>query len=158
MKLLIKQRVFAWSDTYDVYDQFGEPKYFVKAEVFSFGHVLHIYNHATGEEVGEIREKLFKFLPTAQISVKGRILGTIRKEFTFFVPKFTIDYNGWQVEGDFLGWEYSVRSSVGTVASISKVLFTFGDTYEISIYDPKDELDVLMTVITIDMINCSHND
>ena len=31
MKLLIKQRVFSWTDTYDVYDEAGNPKYFVKA-------------------------------------------------------------------------------------------------------------------------------
>lgn len=34
MKLLIKQRVFSWSDTYDIYDEDGKPKYFVKAEFF----------------------------------------------------------------------------------------------------------------------------
>ena len=32
MQLLIKQRVFSWTDTYDVYDEKEEPKYFVKAE------------------------------------------------------------------------------------------------------------------------------
>ena len=34
MKLLIKQRVFSWTDTYDVYDEYDEPKYFVKAEIY----------------------------------------------------------------------------------------------------------------------------
>ena len=29
MKLLIRQRVFSWSDTYDVYDEDGQPKYYV---------------------------------------------------------------------------------------------------------------------------------
>ncbi|MFR8331036.1 MAG: hypothetical protein ACLU9S_00605 [Oscillospiraceae bacterium] len=37
MKLLIRQRVFSWSDTYDVYDEAGTPKYYVKAEVFTLG-------------------------------------------------------------------------------------------------------------------------
>lgn len=30
MQLLIKQRVFSWSDTYDIYDEQGNQKYFVK--------------------------------------------------------------------------------------------------------------------------------
>ena len=158
MKLLIKQRVFSWTDTYDVYDYMGEPKYYVKAEFFSFGHSLHIYRHDTDEEIGHIKEKIFTFLPAAEIYVGGSFLGTIRKEFTFFVPKYTIDYNGWDIEGDFLGWEYEVRSPRGTVASISKQLFRFGDTYEIDIEDPSDELDALLTVITIDMMNCSNDD
>ena len=33
MKLLMKQRVFSWTDTYDVYDEAGNKKYFVKAEM-----------------------------------------------------------------------------------------------------------------------------
>lgn len=30
MRLLIKQRVFSWTDSYDVYDENENPKYFVK--------------------------------------------------------------------------------------------------------------------------------
>ena len=37
MQLLIKQRVFSWTDTYDVYDEKEEPKYFVKAEFLHWG-------------------------------------------------------------------------------------------------------------------------
>ena len=44
MKLLIKQRVFSWTDSYDIYDENGNVKYFVKAEFFSFGHQLHVYD------------------------------------------------------------------------------------------------------------------
>ena len=34
-RLLIKQRVFSWTDTYDVYGEDETPKYFVKAEFLS---------------------------------------------------------------------------------------------------------------------------
>ena len=44
MRLLIKQRVFSWTDSYDVYDENENPKYFVKAEFFSLGHQLHVYD------------------------------------------------------------------------------------------------------------------
>lgn len=42
MQLLIKQRVFSWSDTYDIYDEQGNQKYFVKNEFISLGHRLHV--------------------------------------------------------------------------------------------------------------------
>lgn len=35
MKLLVKQRVFSWTDSYDVYDENENAKYFVKAEFLS---------------------------------------------------------------------------------------------------------------------------
>lgn len=57
MKLLIKQRVFSWSDTYDIYDENENPKYFVKGEILSLGHRLHVYD-AAGNEVGLIKEKI----------------------------------------------------------------------------------------------------
>lgn len=34
MKLLIKQRVFSWTDTYDIYDEYGNVRYFVKGDFF----------------------------------------------------------------------------------------------------------------------------
>ena len=46
MRLLIKQRVFSWSDTYDVYDEEGNVRYFVRAEVFALGHQIHVYDAA----------------------------------------------------------------------------------------------------------------
>ena len=48
MKLLIRQRVFSWTDSYDVYDETGKPKYFVKAEWFTLGHQIHVYEKRHG--------------------------------------------------------------------------------------------------------------
>ena len=53
MKLLIKQRVFSWTDTYDIYDEAGKVKYFVKAELMSLGHRLHVYDQF-GQEIGSV--------------------------------------------------------------------------------------------------------
>ena len=57
MQLLIKQRVFSWTDTYDVYDEKEEPKYFVKAEFFALGHQIHVYDKS-GREVGMVKQRL----------------------------------------------------------------------------------------------------
>ena len=43
MRLMIKQRVFAWTDTYDIYDECGNKKYFVKSEAFRLTHQVHVY-------------------------------------------------------------------------------------------------------------------
>lgn len=158
-ELLIKQRVFSWTDTYDVYDSNEEPKYFIEAEWLTIGHKIHIYNKRTGDEVAFIRQRLFRFFPAAEITVGGRVLGEITKEFSFFTPRYSIDYNGWDVQGNLFGWDYSVVNRNGySVATISKEPFHWGDTYVLSVNDDKDEIEALVTVIAIDMINCSHND
>lgn len=156
MKLLIKQRVFAWGDTYDVYDEAGIAKYFVKAEIFTLGHQIHVYDSAQ-HEVGMISQEIFTFLPKFGIEVNGQHRGMIRKEFSFFTPRYNIDYKGWQCEGDFLGWDYDILCGSALVAHISKEFFHWGDTYAIDIARPEDELDVMMLCIAIDAANCSNN-
>ena len=119
MKLLIKQRVFSWSDTYAVYDEDGNVKYFVKGEFLSLGHRLHVYD-AYQNEVGLIKEKIFSFLPVFDIEINGMELGRIEKKFTWLKPKYEVELNGWSVEGDFLGWEYDVFSGSSSVIHIDR--------------------------------------
>ena len=156
MKLMIKQRVFSWGDKYDIYDEMGIAKYFVKGDVFSLGHQLHVFD-SSGNEIGQIHQKLFRFMPTFEIVINGNVCGRIHKKFTFFSEDYDVDYNGWYVEGDFLGWEYSVYECGRPIVRISKELFTWGDTYVIDIDNTDDEIMGLMLVIAIDAANCSHS-
>lgn len=154
MKLLIKQRVFSWSDTYDVYDEDGNAKYFVKAEFLTLGHRLHVYD-AYQNEVGLIQERLFTLMPVFDIEINGVVQGTIEKRFSLFKPKYDVEFHGWRAEGDFLGWDYDVYSGCCPVVHISKELFHWGDTYVLDFANPADELMGLLLVIAIDAANCS---
>lgn len=154
MKLLIKQRVFSWSDTYDIYDENGNIKYFVKAEILSLGHRLHVYD-VHGKEIGLIKEKLFTLLPVFEIEINGVEKGRIEKKFSLFTPKYEVDYNGWRVEGDFLGWNYDVYAGCSAIVHITKEILHWGDTYVIEIADEMAELDGLLLVIAIDAANCT---
>lgn len=157
MRLLIKQRVFSWSDSYDVYDENGNRKYFVKGEIFSLGHKLHVYDN-NNYEIGVIKQRLLTFTPAFEIEVAGATIGTIQKKISFFRPKYNIDFNGWNVEGDFIGWNYSVFSNNNLIMHISKQWLHWGDTYVIDINNPNDEFMGLMLVIAIDAANCSNDD
>ena len=43
MKLLLKQKLFSWFDSYNVYDEYGETVFKVKGQL-SFGHRLVVYD------------------------------------------------------------------------------------------------------------------
>ena len=157
MKLIFKQRLFSWFDSYDIYDEAGNTVFTVKGEL-SWGHLLRIYD-AIGNDVGYIKERVFTFLPKFEIYLGDNYMGCISKEFTFFKPKFNIDYNGWTVDGDWFEWDYSIfNSSVQTVATVSKELWNWTDTYMIDVQDPNDAICVLMLVLAIDAEKCSRND
>ncbi|WP_405352890.1 LURP-one-related/scramblase family protein [Ruminococcus sp.] len=156
MKLLIKQRVFSWTDTYDVYDEYGNVKYFVKAEAFRLTHQLHIYD-SMHNEIGMIKQRFFTLMPTFDIEINGQMFGSIEKQFTFFKPKYSLDYNGWRCDGDFMAWNYRVYEACCTVATISKEPLHWGDTYVIDFINPRNEILVLMLAVAIDAANCSQN-
>lgn len=156
MRLLIKQRVFSWTDTYDVYDENEQAKYFVKAEFLTLGHQIHVYDR-NRNEVGAIYQKLLTFLPAFEVEMEGSPVGTIQKRFALFSPKYEIDYCGWRVEGDFMGWDYDVYDGCSVTAHISKQLFRWGDTYVIDFDRPEDELLCLLLVIAIDAANCGND-
>lgn len=156
MRLLFKQRLFSWFDSYDIYDEDGRTVYTVEGKL-SWGHCLHILD-ARGEHIGTVQEKVFTLLPKFELYIHDQYVGSIQKQFTFFQPRFDIDCNGWQVEGSFLEWDYTVREACGAlVATISKELFNWTDTYLLNIYDPADALCVLMIVLAIDAEKCSRN-
>ena len=104
MKLLFKQRFFSWFDSYDIYDETGKIRYTVKGQL-SWGHCLKIFD-AFGNEIGTVKERILTFLPKFEIYMQDQYIGCISKEFTFFKPKYNIDYNGWHVEGNFMEWDY----------------------------------------------------
>ncbi len=154
MQLLIKQKVFSWTDTYDIFDESGEARYYVKTEFLSLGHQIHVYDKRSGREVGSIHQKLLTFLPQFEIIVGGQPMGSVRREISFLRPSYHVDYFGWDVEGDFLGWEYEARSGNALVMSVSKQLFRWGDTYVLNYSRIEDEIPGLLLVLAIEA-NCS---
>lgn len=154
MKLLFKQRFFSWFDSYDIYGESGEVMYTVKGQL-SWGHCLKIFDRS-GREIGTVKEQVLTLLPKFEMYLGDRYAGCIRKEFTFFRPKFNIDCNGWQVDGDWLEWDYTVCTASGSVvADVTKEVWNWTDTYVIDVRNPQDALCVLMLVLAIDAEKCS---
>lgn len=157
MKLIFKQRLFSWFDSYDIYDESGNAIYTVKGQL-SWGHCLKIFD-SNGFEIGTVKEKVFSFLPRFEMYLGDRYIGNIKKEFTFLRPRFTIDCNGWSVNGNWFEWDYSIINSAGyQIANVSKEIFNWTDTYIIDVINPNDALCTLMLVLAIDAEKCSRRD
>ena len=153
MRLNFKQRFFSWLDSYDIYDEDGNTVFTVEGKL-SWGHCLHVLD-ARGNHIGTLQERVFTFLPQFEIYINDSYVGCIKKEFTFFKPQFTIDCNGWQVDGEWMEWDYTIMDGGRRVATISKELFHWTDTYLIDVADPRDALGALLVVLAIDAEKCS---
>lgn len=149
MKLLFKQKMFSWFDSYDIYDERGK-KYFTVKGKPSFGHKLLIYDR-NEEHIATLKEHFITFLPKFDMIVGNDVVGSVKREFKLLKPSYRIDYNGWHVTGNFFEFDYDITDGYGnTVANISKQFLNFTDTYVIDVYSEKDALYALMAVLAID--------
>ncbi len=154
MKLIFKEKMFSWFDSYDVYNMHGDTVFTVKGQP-SWGHCFKIFN-ANNIEVGIVKQKILSFLPCFEIYNGEQYVGSIKREFSFFKPKFSIDFKGWGVNGNFFEWDYEIVDRSGlTVATVSKELLNWTDTYSIDVFNDNDALYALMLVIAIDAEKCS---
>lgn len=157
MKLIFKQRLFSWLDSYDVYDESGRVLFSVQGR-FGWGHRLHVMDPA-GNHIATLQERVFSFLPRFELYVGEQYVGNIRKELTFFRPRFTVDCNGWDVQGEIFEWDYCIVDPRGmTVARVTKELLRLTDTYVIDVQNPQNALLVLLVVLAIDAEKCGRND
>lgn len=156
MKLYIKQKVFSIKDKFNITDVQGNARYYVEGEFLSIGKKLHIFD-TYGQELALIREKVMTLMPKFFILINGQQVGEIRKKFTFITPKYEIEGPGWEVQGSFMEHDYIITHMDMTVARIHKVWMSWGDSFEIDIKDPRDELMAIAVVLAIDCVMDDEN-
>ena len=156
MKLYIREKVFSIGDKFTVKDANGADKYFVQGEVFSWGKKLHVYDMHE-REVAFIKQEIWTWMPKYHVYCGEKLIATIRKEFSFLFPKYSIDGLGWQIDGSMWEHDYQITKDGRQIVSISKEWMTWGDSYELDIADPADELIALAVVLTIDCVVESQN-
>ena len=150
MKLYIKQKVFSWRDRFIVKDERGNDRYAAEGEFFTWGKKLHIYD-INGTEAAFIRQQVFSFMPRFFVEIGGREVCEIVKEFTFFRQSYRIAGLPWHLNGDIWAHEYSLDDNIGSrIMQMSKIWFTWGDSYELDITDARNELLCLCVALAVD--------
>ena len=154
MKMLFKQRAFSWFDSYDIFDEYENVLFRVEGRL-SWGHKLEI-SDANGRFLGTVREKVFAWMPRFKLYVGDEYAGSLRRKFRLFGRKYILDFKGWQVSGDVLGWDYVIADASGSpVATVQKRVLSLTDTYMIEVFRPEAALYALMIVLSIDADNCN---
>ena len=155
MILTFKQKMMSFAGKYDVYDGEENVAYKIQGRI-RIPKRFDIYN-AEGEKIAMLKAKFFDIMPQFRLFVDGQEVGRVKKKFTFFTQKFKVDCNDWQIDGNILGWNYSIVDANNTlIASMEKKLWHMTDQYVLNIVDPKDALYVLMIVLAIDAEKAGH--
>lgn len=135
-KLYIQQAVFKITDHYPIVKENQEAVYYVD-QTFQFVGKFYTVTNANEEIVFTLERGFAFFFPVYTITFANGETITIRNDFSWFRHKFTIEIEGFvlNVEGDFFAHNYSLYSEQTELASINKKWLSWGDAYEITIYD-----------------------
>jgi uncharacterized protein YxjI len=153
MRYQIRQRIFSLGDNFTIKNEYGDELFRVRGKVFSLGDKLSIES-MSGQEIVYIEQRLFKFLPQYSIYMNGSEVATVKKEFSFFTPRFHIgsSFGSYEMEGEIFSHEFQIFNNGKEVAHVSKAWFSFSDTYGVDISDSENQAFMLAMVIVIDQV------
>ncbi|MBP3951737.1 LURP-one-related/scramblase family protein [Bacillus suaedae] len=150
-QLYIKQKVFSLSGKFTVKDQQENDKYYVEGSFMQIPKTFSIMNTAR-DEVALITKKVFSLLPKFFVEVNGQEVLTIKKEFSFFKARYTIDAAGIEVHGNWWDMDFQVLQQGQIIGEVSKEWFSWGDSYKVQIIDEEMETIVIALVVAIDCV------
>ncbi|MGA9232236.1 MAG: LURP-one-related family protein [Exiguobacterium oxidotolerans] len=148
--LYMKQKVFSLRGRFSIQDQQEQDVYLVEGSFMQIPKTFSI-SSVDGEEVAVITKKIFSLLPKFFVEVDGETL-TIEKSFTFFKDRYTIDAADLEIDGDWWDMDFQIKRHGEVVGSVEKKWFTFGDSYEIQVFDPDVEKVLIALVVAIDCV------
>ncbi|HCG4536044.1 LURP-one-related/scramblase family protein [Ureibacillus chungkukjangi] len=154
--LYIKQKVFSLSGKFTVKDQQEKDVYYVEGSFMKLPKTFSIMNTAR-DEVALITKKMFSFLPKFFVEVNGKEAVTIKKEFSFFKPRYTIEAAGIEVKGNWWDMNFQVLQHGEVVGSVSKEWFTWGDSYKVQIINEEMETIIIALVVAIDCVKADQS-
>ncbi|WP_215115474.1 LURP-one-related/scramblase family protein [Exiguobacterium sp. s80] len=148
--LYMKQKIFSLRGRFSIQDQQEQDVYLVEGSFMQIPKTFSI-SSVDGEEVATITKKVFSLLPKFFVEVDGETL-TIEKSFTFFKDRYTIDAADLEIDGDWWDMDFQIKRHGEVVGSVEKKWFTFGDSYEIQVFDPDVEKVLIALVVAIDCV------
>lgn len=149
-RLYIKQKVFSLSGEFTIFDENEEPVYKVEGSFLRLPKSFIIYN-VEGKKVAIITKKTLAFMPKFFVEMCRREVLTIKKAFSLFQARYTIDGEGIEVRGDWWDMEFEVLQHGKILGSVKKQWFSWGDSYELRVLD--ESLEELLIAVTV-AIDC----
>ncbi|MBQ1531180.1 MAG: LURP-one-related family protein [Solobacterium sp.] len=150
MKLYMKQKVFYLKDRFTIVNEYGEVCYTAEGEFFTLMKKLHIFDHE-GNETAYLRQ-IFSFMPKYEVIVDNHLIAVVSKKLTLLRPQYEIEGLDWHVDGSWHEHEYEITDNSRVIVSVHKEWMSWGDSYEIDVKDPLDEVNAVAVVLAIDAV------
>lgn len=150
----IKEKFWSWGNKFIITDEQNNSQFVVDGQAFSWGDKLS-FQDLEGNELAFINQRLMSLMPRYQILTNGTVFAEVIKEFSWFQQKFKLDVpgpNDYEIDGSFWQHEFNFTRSGRKVASVSKKLWAWTDSYGVNIVDGEDDVSILCACIVIDQV------
>lgn len=147
----IKQQVFSIGEKFTVKDSSGNIRYRIQGSFFKVPKSFSIEN-ARGIEIASITKKMLSLLPVFNVKIHGQEMIKIKKELSFLKSKYSVSARGLNIKGDWWDMDFDIQKNGKRVGSVQKKWFTWGDSYEVSVFDESLEEIIIALVIAIDCV------
>lgn len=150
-QLYIKQKALSLSGKFTVKDQQENDVYYVEGSFMQIPKTFSIMNMAR-DEVALITKKTFSFRPKFFVEVNGKEQLTIKKEFSVFKARYTIEGTGIEIRGNWWDMDFQILQHGEVIGQVNKEWFSWGDSYKVEILDEEMQEVVIAIVVAIDCV------
>ena len=149
--LYIRQKIVSLNDRFSVTDIDQVVQYTIEGSFIKIPKQYTIFN-ASGDEVAEITRKLISLLPVFTVDFNAKETITIKKHFSFLKEKLTIEGAGIVLTGDLFDLHFDIQKDGETIGAIQPKIFSWADTYELTILNEQYEEMIVALTVAIDRI------
>ncbi len=147
--LYMKHNLFSSAEPFTIKDGNGYDRYYVVMEggMFSRGQKLRLMS-PDGREAACIARRGLS--PVFEISVDGRFVTEMTREFALLSQLYTFSHLDWTVEsGTSASREYMIVSTDQNIALMRKTWLSWGDCYEVDLAPGTNEVLAVAAVLVI---------
>lgn len=152
-KLYIQQKVFKILDHYPILDENQSVIYQVDQEFVFFGRKIHV-SRPDGRPVFTLEKEILTFMPRHHVHLADGREFTLQNRFTFIGMDIDIlpEELGLRLEGQFMNFDFDIFLRGERIASIERAWLSWGDYYELTIFEPAYEELAVACAIAVDSV------
>ncbi len=155
LKLYMPSKLSFVNYKFDLKDEAGNLKYTAISGAQGFtGYRMTLHN-LSGKELVLVKQKSGVTFTAVNFEayINGEFVTDCMQKASFTRYYYVLPQLNLKIMGDFIGHKYQVINEQGQIlATISKKLMSFGDSYQIDIADSKNELLIIATVFAVEMM------
>ena len=152
----IKQKLISLRDNFHVYNEQDEEIYTIEGSFLRIPKRFIIRDQQFNERA-VIERKVISLLPKFNVTVEGQYEFSIKKHFSFFKSRYSIEGEGIEVNGNLWDMDFDIMHKGQKIGTVNKAWLSLGDTYKIDVFEEPWEMVIITLVVAIDRVKEEKN-